>query len=113
MKDHLKERIIRSIESLSDERGYQVLDYVEFLESKYGERAAPTGILVGGALLVAFGVGLAAAVLAARRPGGAVDLASSGLAALALALVMAVIGGFLPAFRASRIQPVEAMRHRR
>ncbi len=45
MKDHLKERIIRSIASLSDERGYQVLDYVEFLESKYGERAAPTGIL--------------------------------------------------------------------
>ena len=45
MKDHLKERIIRSIESLSDERGYQVLDYVEFLESKYGERVAPTGIL--------------------------------------------------------------------
>jgi hypothetical protein len=45
VKDHLKERIIRSIESLSDERGYQVLDFVEFLESKYGERAAPTGIL--------------------------------------------------------------------
>jgi hypothetical protein len=45
VKDHLKERIIRSIEALSDERGYQVLDYVEFLESKYGERAAPTGIL--------------------------------------------------------------------
>lgn len=45
MKDHLKERIIRSIESLSDERGYQLLDYVEFLESKYGERASPTGIL--------------------------------------------------------------------
>ena len=45
MKEHLKERIIRSIDSLSDERGYQVLDYVEFLESKYGERAAPTGIL--------------------------------------------------------------------
>ncbi len=45
MKDHLKERIVRSIEALSDERGYQVLDYVEFLESKYGERAAPTGIL--------------------------------------------------------------------
>jgi hypothetical protein len=44
VKDHLKERIIRSLEALSDERGYQVLDYVEFLESKYGERAAPTGI---------------------------------------------------------------------
>jgi hypothetical protein len=25
---------------LSDERGYQVLDYVEFLESKFAERAA-------------------------------------------------------------------------
>ena len=45
MKDHLKERILRSIEALSDERGYQVLDYVEFLESKYGERASPAGIL--------------------------------------------------------------------
>ena len=45
MKDHLKERIIRGLEALSDERGYQVLDYVEFLESKYGERANPSGIL--------------------------------------------------------------------
>jgi len=26
---------------MSDERGYQVLDYVEFLESKYAERPAP------------------------------------------------------------------------
>jgi hypothetical protein len=45
VKDHLKERILRSLETLSDERGYQVLDYVEFLESKYGERASPSGIL--------------------------------------------------------------------
>ncbi len=44
MKDHVKERIVRALDALSDERGYQVLDYVEFLESKYGERAAPTGI---------------------------------------------------------------------
>ncbi len=38
------QRIQRKLESLSDERGYQILDYVEFLESKYAERAAPTGI---------------------------------------------------------------------
>lgn len=44
MKDHLKERIVRALDALSDERGYQVLDYVEFLESKYGERASPSGI---------------------------------------------------------------------
>src|SRR5512132_518862 len=40
MNEHLRERIIRKVESLSDERGYQVLDYVEFLESKYAERQA-------------------------------------------------------------------------
>ncbi|HET9292870.1 MAG TPA: hypothetical protein VFO06_01135 [Gemmatimonadales bacterium] len=45
MNDVLKQRILRKLEALSDERGYQVLDYVEFLESKYAERAAPSGIL--------------------------------------------------------------------
>lgn len=45
MNDVLKQRILRALEGLSDERAYQVLDYVEFLESKYGERARPTGIL--------------------------------------------------------------------
>jgi len=37
----LRDRILRKLESLSDERLYQVLDYVEFLESKYAERQAP------------------------------------------------------------------------
>ena len=41
MQDHLRDRILRKIETLSDERGYQVLDYVEFLEGKYAERSAP------------------------------------------------------------------------
>jgi len=45
MNDLLKQRILRRLESLPDERAYQILDYVEFLESKYAERAAPTGIL--------------------------------------------------------------------
>jgi hypothetical protein len=41
MNDHLRDRILRKLETLSDERGYQVLDYVEFLESRYAERESP------------------------------------------------------------------------
>ena len=41
MNDSLKERINRHLEPLTDERGYQVLDYIEFLESKYAGSAAP------------------------------------------------------------------------
>lgn len=41
MNPHLRDRIVRKLEELSDERGYQVLDYVEFLESKYAERQNP------------------------------------------------------------------------
>jgi hypothetical protein len=44
MNEHLKERILRAAESLSDERGYQILDYIEFLDSKYAERANPTNL---------------------------------------------------------------------
>ena len=42
MNEHLRDRILRKLESLSDERGYQVLDYVEFLESRYAEKEAPS-----------------------------------------------------------------------
>jgi hypothetical protein len=45
MNDLLKQRILRALEPLSDEHAYQVLDYVEFLSSKYAERARPSGIL--------------------------------------------------------------------
>lgn len=41
MNPSLKDRILRRIENLPDERGYQVLDYVEFMESKYAERQTP------------------------------------------------------------------------
>lgn len=44
MNEQLKQRIIRRLDSLGDDRGYQILDYVEFLESKYAERVAPTNI---------------------------------------------------------------------
>jgi hypothetical protein len=36
----LRERIVRKLETLSNERLYQVLDYVEFLESRYAQRQA-------------------------------------------------------------------------
>jgi hypothetical protein len=35
MHDVLRQRLLRKIESLPDEQIYQVLDYIEFLESKY------------------------------------------------------------------------------
>ncbi len=35
---------MRRLEQLDDERGYQVLDYLEFLTSKYAERSNPSGI---------------------------------------------------------------------
>lgn len=44
MNDLLKQRIARALDGLSDERGYQILDYIEFLESKYAERARPGGL---------------------------------------------------------------------
>lgn len=40
MNQSLRDRIVRHLEPLSDERGYQVLDYIEFLESKYAGSAA-------------------------------------------------------------------------
>lgn len=38
MHDVLRQRLMRQIESLPDEQVYQVLDFIEFLESKYAER---------------------------------------------------------------------------
>ena len=43
MNEHLRERIIRKLDTLADERGYQILDYVEFLESRYAERQQTGG----------------------------------------------------------------------
>jgi hypothetical protein len=44
MNDLLKQRILRVLDGLSDDRGYQVLDFIEFLDSKYAERSRPGGI---------------------------------------------------------------------
>ncbi len=40
MHDILRERLIRKIENLPEQQVYQILDYIEFLEGKYGEDEA-------------------------------------------------------------------------
>jgi hypothetical protein len=45
MNDLLRQRIIRMLEALDDEKAYQVLDYAEFLSSKYAARSQPDGLL--------------------------------------------------------------------
>lgn len=41
LSDHLRDRILRRLEALPEARQYQLLDYLEFLESKYAEQSAP------------------------------------------------------------------------
>jgi hypothetical protein len=41
MTPYVRDRINRRLDALSDERLYQVLDYIEFLETRYAEKAAP------------------------------------------------------------------------
>src|SRR5688572_28048258 len=41
MNDVLRERVLRRLDALPQERQYQVLDYIEFLESRYAHRQAP------------------------------------------------------------------------
>ena len=43
LSPYLRDRLLAKFESLSDERAFQVLDYVEFLESKYSRLEAPPG----------------------------------------------------------------------
>lgn len=40
MNEVLRERLLRKLEALPDDKAYMVLDYVEFLESKYASRSA-------------------------------------------------------------------------
>ena len=39
MNVYLRDKLLQKLETLSDERGYQILDYVEFLDSKYADRS--------------------------------------------------------------------------
>jgi hypothetical protein len=44
MNDLLKQRINRMLDAAGDERGYQILDYLEFLDSKYADRSQPDNL---------------------------------------------------------------------
>ena len=50
MNLYLRDKLLQKLETLSDERGYQVLDYVEFLESKYAERTQAASAAAGNPL---------------------------------------------------------------
>lgn len=43
LSPYLRDRLLAKFDSLTDERAFQVLDYVEFLESKYSRLEAPSG----------------------------------------------------------------------
>ncbi len=38
LSPHLRDRILRQLDTLSDEKGYAVLDYVEFVATRYGAK---------------------------------------------------------------------------
>jgi hypothetical protein len=40
MNEILRDRLIRTLDTLPDDKAYLVLDYIEFLDSKYAERSA-------------------------------------------------------------------------
>ncbi|HSM37015.1 MAG TPA: hypothetical protein VK837_11505 [Longimicrobiales bacterium] len=45
MHEILRKRILRRLEALPEGKLYQILDYIEFVESRYGEPSAPpTGL---------------------------------------------------------------------
>ncbi len=45
MNELLLKRITRALQNLGDQQGYRVLDYVEFLESKYSTGTRPPSLL--------------------------------------------------------------------
>jgi hypothetical protein len=45
MDELLRERILRRLDSLPNDKAYQVLDYIDFLESKFGNRSGQPSTL--------------------------------------------------------------------
>lgn len=44
MNQHLRDRITRKLDALPDERAYQILDFIEFLESRYAAQQNPDNV---------------------------------------------------------------------
>lgn len=43
MNDIQRDRLIRKLETLPEERVYQIFDYIDFLESKYSQKSSQSG----------------------------------------------------------------------
>ena len=50
MNPYLRDKLLQKLETMSDDRGYQVLDYAEFLESKYAEKQPAAAAAAGNPL---------------------------------------------------------------
>ena len=48
MNVYLRDKLLQKLEALSDERGYQILDYVEFLDSKNADRTQASAAAAAG-----------------------------------------------------------------
>ncbi|MDB4879292.1 MAG: hypothetical protein JWL60_738 [Gemmatimonadetes bacterium] len=48
MNVYLRDKLLQKLEALSDERGYQILDYVEFLDSRYADRSQAASAATAG-----------------------------------------------------------------
>lgn len=48
MNVYLRDKLLQKLEALSDERGYQILDYVEFLDSKYADKSQAASAAAAG-----------------------------------------------------------------
>jgi hypothetical protein len=46
MHPHLRDRILKKLETMGDERAYQVLDYADFLDTRYAAPTAPAPSLL-------------------------------------------------------------------
>ncbi len=46
MHPHLRDRLLKKLETMGDERAYQVLDYADFLETKYATPTTPAPSLL-------------------------------------------------------------------
>jgi hypothetical protein len=44
LSPYLRDRLMAKFDVMTDERAFQALDYIEFLESKYSRQEAPTGV---------------------------------------------------------------------
>lgn len=110
MNEFLRKRIERKLETLPDDRVYQILDYIEFLESKYATRIEPSPTPIQR-LAETVEDTLRAGRVSAQTIKGTMDAMAaagrvmSGLAAAGKAVVDQVAGGTEKAEKTDKNEP--------